>query len=116
MLAREAIVEQMPLAEARGVDLGLLAGENNLFVTGETGALRILLANLLTNALRHAPPGGWIDVTCHYEESQTAEEKTAEKSASTNPYGEAALRAAVLEVADNGPGRKIGRASCRERV
>ena len=35
MLAREAIVEQMPLAEARGVDLGLLAGENSLFVTGQ---------------------------------------------------------------------------------
>ena len=48
---------------------------------GDAGALHILLANLLANALRHTPPGGRVDVACRNEAGRP-----------------------VLEVSDSGPG------------
>lgn len=87
-LAREAVVEHMRLAEARGIDLGLVAGEDEVFVAGDAEALRILLANLLTNALRHAPPGGRVDVACR-RESGGSLAGSGQKSGQENARGSA---------------------------
>ena len=70
-LARESVVEHARLADARGIDLGLAQADDAATVAGDAEALRILLANLLSNALRYTPPGGRVDVTCT-NDGQTA--------------------------------------------
>lgn len=63
-LARAGVVEHAPLAEAKSIDLGLADTDADLVVLGDADALRILLANLIRNALRHTPAGGRVDVAC----------------------------------------------------
>ncbi|MFZ5956797.1 ATP-binding protein [Pseudomonas knackmussii] len=78
-LCKTVIADQIRQAEAKGIDLGL-AGQDAAEVQGDPEALRILLNNLVDNAIRHAP-GGTIDLTVRREGSE-----------------------AILEVTDNGPG------------
>jgi two-component system OmpR family sensor kinase len=61
-IAREAVAEQAPIAEAKGVELGLSAG-GAMPATGDAGALRTLLTNLIDNAVHYTPQGGAVDVT-----------------------------------------------------
>lgn len=79
-LARTTIADHALVAEAKLVDLGMARGEPAA-VEGEAEALRIMLANLVDNAIRYTPPGGRIDVSV-YTEAQYA----------------------VIEVIDSGPG------------
>jgi two-component system OmpR family sensor kinase len=60
-LARAAVADAAVAAEARGVDLGL-ARDEPLAIVGDPDALRILIDNLVDNALRHAPAGSAVDV------------------------------------------------------
>ncbi len=80
-VARGAVLEYTPLADARDIDLGLAACDEAAVITGDADALRILLANLLGNALRHTPASGQVDVACGVSNGQT-----------------------YLDVADSGPG------------
>lgn len=61
-LCREAVSDVLPAAQARGIDLGLAALEP-AEVRGDATALRILLRNLLDNAVKYAPPGGVVDLS-----------------------------------------------------
>lgn len=61
-LAREMVGERARIALKRGVDLGM-ADSETIVVTGEEEALRAIIANLIDNAIRHAPWGGAVDVT-----------------------------------------------------
>jgi two-component system OmpR family sensor kinase len=79
-LVRDGVVAQMRLAEAQGIDLGVAEGDA-VIVTGDVDALRILLGNLIGNAVRYTPRGGRVDVSCRLEDGQP-----------------------VLAVADSGPG------------
>jgi two-component system OmpR family sensor kinase len=79
-LVRQAVITLSPLAEARGTDLGLLRCEN-LSLMGDPHALRVLLDNLIDNALRYSPNGAQIDVDLTVLDGQ-----------------------AQLRVSDNGPG------------
>lgn len=87
-LAREVIGENMVLAEARHIDLGMKAGEHAT-VEGDREALRILLRNLFDNALRYTPQGGTVDISVT-----------------------AGAGSAVLEVTDSGPGIPTDERSC----
>lgn len=79
-LLRAAVRDLIPLAETRGIDLGL--GEVAAVTAHLDGAqLRLVLDNLLDNAVRYTSPGSRIDVTLH----QVA-------------------GAAVMEISDSGPG------------
>ena len=89
-IARDLIAESLPLAEARGVDLGLDQAEENLELAADPEILRVVLRNALDNALRYTPAGG--EVTLR-----------------TFADGEDA----VIEVIDTGPGIP---AAERERV
>ncbi len=60
-LVRRVVAEFVPLAEARGIDMGIVEAEA-VQVSGDADALRTLLGNLLDNAIRYTPPGGRVDV------------------------------------------------------
>ncbi len=79
-LAREVIAEQMVLADAKRIDLGMKAAEPAT-VEADREGLRVMLRNLVDNAVRYTPEGGTVDVAV---------------SADTG--------ATVVEVSDSGPG------------
>ena len=81
-LAGEVVVEYAPLAEQRGIDLGLVvvsAGDYRVY--GDSAALFVCLRNLVDNAVRYAEAHSRVDVTLNRQEG-----------------------AVVLEVRDEGPG------------
>ncbi len=79
-LSKNAICEIAPLAEAKHIDLGL-DSSGSVLVNGDREALKVLLVNLIDNAIRYIPEAGKIDVRV--------------RSWKTH---------AVLEVEDDGPG------------
>ncbi|HSX94724.1 MAG TPA: HAMP domain-containing sensor histidine kinase [Hydrogenophaga sp.] len=60
-LAAEVVAAFSARADARGIDLGLAPSEA-AWVPGDEEDLRVLLNNLVDNALRHVPAGGRVDV------------------------------------------------------
>lgn len=88
-ICRQVLEELLPLAEARQIDIGMLAGGDVLVQAGATD-LATVLRNLAGNAIRYTPPGGKVDLSLRREG-----------------------RFAILAVADNGPGIA---AAERERV
>lgn len=89
LLARSVVADFAALAQDRGIALSVRADAVPA-LRGDGDALRILLNNLVDNALRHAPPGARVRVSCVAEASGP-----------------------VLRVEDNGPGIPPGE---RERV
>ena len=79
-LARTVVAEYAPIADARGIDLGLAPGEPAV-IQGERANLRVLLGNLVDNAIRYTPAGGTVDVAAGH-----------------------AGAASILTVTDTGPG------------
>jgi two-component system OmpR family sensor kinase/two-component system sensor histidine kinase QseC len=95
--AAEAVAETHTLAVSRGVELSLDApgadgvsdaagGVSAPSVRGDREALRILVRNLVDNAVRYTPAGGHVEVRIGAEVSGDAK------------------RAALLQVDDTGPG------------
>ena len=79
-VARDCVRNLVPLAETRAIDLGL--GEvQSVTARLDPGQLRIVLDNLLDNAVRYTPAGGRVDVDVR----QTAD-------------------MAMIDVSDTGPG------------
>ncbi|TCW75490.1 two-component sensor histidine kinase [Burkholderia sp. SRS-46] len=91
-LCRSVIIGHMRMAQASQIDLGL-AEQAVAVVTGDADNLRILLNNLVDNALRYTGRGGRIDISVRQ-----------------------ASHGAVLEVCDDGPGIPVAeRARVMER-
>lgn len=88
-IVRQVVGEYAPLADNKQIDLGI-AGDLSGFVYGDEEALRILVGNLVDNAIRYTPEGGKVDVTLSNDSSNV-----------------------ILEVEDNGPGIPI---EDRERI
>jgi two-component system OmpR family sensor kinase len=83
-LAHHVVAEQAAIAASRGVDLGFAesaSASGEIIVHGDAAGLRVLLSNLVDNALRYVPEGGLVDVAINRSNGN-----------------------AVLEVRDNGPG------------
>ncbi|MCO5972166.1 sensor histidine kinase [Actinoallomurus soli] len=83
-LAAEAVHDARVLDADRKITLSVRSG-SAFIVTGDELRLRQVIRNLLTNALQHTPPGTPVEVTVH-----------------SGRLGDSP--AAVLEVADEGPG------------
>jgi two-component system, OmpR family, sensor kinase len=79
-IVRDAVIAFSPHADQRKSDLGLLQADPAQ-VRGDGHSLRVMLDNLIDNALRYSPEGARIDVSLRAENGQ-----------------------AVIEVGDNGPG------------
>lgn len=60
--ARAAVGDVLPQAAAMGTDVGL-ATFDPVAVRGRPESIRILLRNLLENAIKYSPPGGRVDVS-----------------------------------------------------
>ena len=81
-IAAEAIATLAPVALERGVRLELLGNNDEaVVIRGNSGLLRVLLRNLLDNAVKHTPPGTLVQVGITHEHGS-----------------------ACLSVSDNGPG------------
>lgn len=61
-LLNQCVTAALPLAQARGVDLGV-EHSDQATTQGDSGALRTLLGNLVDNAVKYAPQGGRVDVS-----------------------------------------------------
>ena len=79
-LARLVVSEYAPLAADRNIDLGL-SHEAQARIAGDFEALRVMLGNLVDNAIRYTPAGGVVDLALHLRD-----------------------HAAVVEISDTGPG------------
>ncbi|RIX46898.1 MAG: sensor histidine kinase [Rhodocyclales bacterium GT-UBC] len=80
-IARDMVVELLPLAERKRIDLGYEGDDSPLFIAGNPVLLREMVANLIDNALRYTPTDGLVTVVV-----------------------EAAPESARLRIIDNGPG------------
>jgi two-component system sensor histidine kinase QseC len=80
-VTRECCAELGPDALAKNVDLEL-KGEDSAPISGSPDLLRVLVRNLLDNAIRYTPVGGHIDVTIQFLKNSAYQ----------------------LEVCDSGPG------------
>lgn len=95
-LAREMVIELLPLAGQKQIDLGYDGdADRALTVSGQPVMLREMIANLIDNAVRYTPAGGVVTVAVGRAEGP-------------GNGGEA-----LLTVTDSGPGIPAGE---RERV
>jgi two-component system OmpR family sensor kinase len=60
-IARLAVADAAPAAQARQIDIGLAHADEGR-IAGHPEALRILMRNLIDNAIKYTPPGGKVDV------------------------------------------------------
>jgi two-component system OmpR family sensor kinase len=70
-LARNVVADLAPTANARNIDLGIQA-ETPAIIHGDGDALRVLLGNLVDNAIRYTPDGGTVDVSIHADGETTS--------------------------------------------
>jgi two-component system OmpR family sensor kinase len=68
-LVRAELAELAPLAQARRIDLGLGDAVPGA-ILGNEEALRILLRNLVDNAIKYTPEGGTVDVALRQPDAQ----------------------------------------------
>ena len=61
LLVQQVVGDVLPQAGARSIDLGIHAS-GPVWLDGEPDALRILLRNLLENAIKYSPPGSRVDI------------------------------------------------------
>ncbi len=69
LLAKGVVADFSPLADDRRIDLGV-GRCDPAHLSGHAESLRILLSNLVDNALRHTPAGGRIDVVVEETDGQ----------------------------------------------
>jgi two-component system OmpR family sensor kinase len=63
LLAQEIVSDFYVLAERKNIDLGVNTNPTPQIVRGNIDGLRVLLSNLVDNALRYTPVGGRIDIS-----------------------------------------------------
>lgn len=83
-VVRDMVIELLPLAERKGIDLGFESDSVPLLVSGNQVLLRELVANLIDNALHYTPVAGVVTVAVNLDPET--------------------LSTAIIRVVDNGPG------------
>jgi signal transduction histidine kinase len=70
-IAKDAIAGLIPLAEDRGIDLGMVRDEAAV-VMAKPSDIRMLVDNLIDNAVRYTPSGGRVDVGVSQQDGEPA--------------------------------------------
>jgi PAS domain S-box-containing protein len=96
-LAREEVDRQLPLAQKQSQELQV-RGVEHLLLWGNSDQLRLVVRNLLNNAIKYSPPRGRITCECTALTSEASE--AAWPGSDGLPQG----RWAALRVADTGIG------------
>lgn len=91
-VVRLAVADVLPQAAHKHIDLGLADNQEGqpvqpVLVTGQREALRMMLRNLLENAVKYTPESGRVDVSLQLQ-----------------PAGNGSKRQCLLSVEDSGPG------------
>ncbi|MBI2318556.1 MAG: HAMP domain-containing protein, partial [Betaproteobacteria bacterium] len=97
-VARAVVAEHAALAAQKNIDLGI-SREEPASVTGDAEALRVMLGNLVNNAIRYTPPDGRVDVAI-----AAADGKAVVEIADTGPGIPEAERERVFDRFYRGPG------------
>ena len=69
-LARRVLADVAAPAMSRQIDLGLVQADQSV-VSGQEEALRILIRNLLDNAIKYTPVGGTVNLAIRCQDDQT---------------------------------------------
>ncbi|MGH8743112.1 MAG: ATP-binding protein, partial [Burkholderiales bacterium] len=68
-IARQAVAERASIADAKLLDLGF-SGNTPILTTGDVESLRVMLGNLIDNAINYTPSGGTVDVEVAAKDGQ----------------------------------------------
>ncbi|KZT17628.1 two-component sensor histidine kinase [Acidovorax sp. GW101-3H11] len=106
-VAQLALADVAPAAQARGMDVGLLDSDA-ITVPGNAEALRMLVRNLLDNAIKYTPPGGQVDVQVSTDHGRAL--LTVEDSGPgiAPEHRERVMQRFVRETAEGAPGSGLG--------
>ncbi|MDH4416380.1 MAG: ATP-binding protein [Acidovorax sp.] len=110
-IAQLALADVAPAAQARSMDVGLLDSEAAtvpVIVRGNAEALRMLVRNLLDNAIKYTPPGGQVDVQVGTDHGRAL--LTVEDSGPgiAPEHRERVMQRFVRETAEGAPGSGLG--------
>jgi two-component system, OmpR family, sensor kinase len=83
------------VAPDRAIEVDIQQPDEPLVVNGDEARLRQIVGNLVTNALTHTPPGTPVTLRLRAEPAESTDPTAAEG---------AAVRQAVIEISDQGPG------------
>jgi two-component system OmpR family sensor kinase len=114
-IAQLALADVAPAAQARSMDVGLFESESEsesatmpVIVRGSAEALRMLVRNLLDNAIKYTPPGGQVDVQVGTDHGRAL--LTVEDSGPgiAPEHRERVMQRFVRDTADGAPGSGLG--------
>jgi len=107
-VAQLALADVAPAAQARDMDMGLLESDAAP-VPGRPEALRMLVRNLLDNAVKYTPPGGQVDLQLHRTADNAVELVVEDSGPGIAPeHRERVMQRFVREAADSAPGSGLG--------
>ncbi|KRC23401.1 ATP-binding protein [Acidovorax sp. Root217] len=107
-VAQLALADVAPAAQARDMDMGLLESDPAP-VPGRPEALRMLVRNLLDNAVKYTPPGGQVDLQLHRKAGNAVELVVEDSGPGIAPeHRERVMQRFVREAADSAPGSGLG--------
>lgn len=61
-LAHDLVIQQQPMAQSKNIDFGIVTSCDKVMINSDMDLVRIMLANLIANALRYTPDGGKVDM------------------------------------------------------
>ncbi|MBU1351072.1 MAG: sensor histidine kinase N-terminal domain-containing protein [Gammaproteobacteria bacterium] len=107
-VAQLALADVAPAAQARSMDVGLLASDPAT-VPGNAEALRMLVRNLLDNAIKYTPPGGRVDLHLRADGDRAVLLTVEDSGPGIAPeYRDRVMQRFVRETSEGAPGSGLG--------
>jgi two-component system, OmpR family, sensor kinase len=107
-VAQLALADVAPAAQARSMDVGLLESDPAT-VPGNAEALRMLVRNLLDNAIKYTPPGGRVDLHLRADGDRAVLLTVEDSGPGIAPeYRDRVMQRFVRETSEGAPGSGLG--------